>query len=39
MITRFGPPQKNISQDDGMVMNFIMGSKDKRNPAGSCARA
>ena len=29
----FGSTQKNISQDDGMVMNFIMSRKDERNPA------
>ena len=39
MVRQFGPTQKNISQDDGMVMNFIVGCKDKRNPAGSGPRA
>jgi hypothetical protein len=39
MATHFGPAQHNISQDDSVVMKLIVSRKDKRNPAGSGARA
>jgi len=32
-----GMAQKDVSQDDRIVACFIMGSKDERYPAGSCA--
>jgi len=33
VVARFRPIEKNISQYDGMIMQFIMGCEDKRNPA------
>ena len=39
MVTNSGPTQKNVSQDDGMVMNLVMGREDERDPAGFSARA